>query len=72
MKIIVQFSFLLAFSLLLLSCGGEEKKEETALRPVKYMEIGFLGGENSRTFSGTARTDKIINLSFRNSGIITT
>jgi len=35
------------------------------------MEIGFLGGEESRTFSGTARTDKIINLSFRNSGIIT-
>ncbi|BFP40132.1 efflux RND transporter periplasmic adaptor subunit [Flavobacteriaceae bacterium GF1] len=71
MKKIQQFGFLLALSMFLFSCGAEEKKEEKSLRPVKYMEIGFLGGEKSRTFSGTARTDKIINLSFRNSGIIT-
>ena len=71
MKMIQQFCFLMVLGLLLLSCGAEEKKEETTLRPVKYMEIGFLGGEESRTFSGTARTEKIINLSFRNSGIIT-
>lgn len=71
MRIMQQFGFLPALGLLLLSCGAEEKKEETTLRPVKYMEIGFLGGAESRTFSGTARTDKIINLSFRNSGIIT-
>ena len=71
MNTIQRLGFLLAFALILISCGAEEKKEETTLRPVKYMEIGFLGGEESRTFSGTARTDKIINLSFRNSGIIT-
>ena len=71
MRILQQFGFTLAFSLLLISCGAEEKKEVTTLRPVKYMEVGFLGGGKSRTFSGTARTDKIINLSFRNSGIIT-
>jgi len=71
MKFIQHFAFLLALNLILGSCGAEEKKEETPLRPVKYIKIGFLGGEKSRTFSGTARTDKIINLSFRNSGIIT-
>ena len=71
MKIIQQLGFLWVLGVLLVSCGGEEKKEENTLRPVKYMEIGFLGGEESRTFSGTARTDKIINLSFRSSGIIT-
>ncbi len=71
MNTIQRLGFLLVFALILISCGAEEKKEETTLRPVKYMEIGFLGGEKSRTFSGTARTDKIINLSFRNSGIIT-
>ncbi|MEM9077269.1 MAG: efflux RND transporter periplasmic adaptor subunit [Bacteroidota bacterium] len=71
MKTTQQLGLLMALGLILVSCGGEEKKEETTLRPVKYMEIGFLGGEESRTFSGTARTDKIINLSFRNSGIIT-
>ncbi|SHG73714.1 efflux RND transporter periplasmic adaptor subunit [Flagellimonas flava] len=70
MKRIQHYGYLL-LSILLFSCGGEEKKEESVLRPVKYMEIGFLGGGESRTFSGTARTDKIINLSFRNSGIIT-
>jgi len=71
MKIMRHLGLVLTLGLLLLACGAEEKKEETILRPVKYMEIGFLGGEKSRTFSGTARTDKIINLSFRNSGIIT-
>ena len=53
------------------SCGEEVKKEEKFVRPVKYQEVGFLGGEKVRTFSGTAQTDKIINLSFRNNGIIT-
>ncbi|MGI9553163.1 MAG: biotin/lipoyl-binding protein, partial [Aurantibacter sp.] len=53
------------------SCGEKEKKEEKFVRPVKYQEVGFLGGEKVRTFSGTAQTDKIINLSFRNNGIIT-
>lgn len=70
MNRIQHYGFML-LGIMLFSCGAEEKKQETVLRPVKYMEIGFLGGEESRTFSGTARTDKIINLSFRNSGIIT-
>ncbi len=53
------------------SCSEEKKKEEKFVRPVKYQEVSYLGGEKIRTFSGTAKTDKIINLSFRNSGIIT-
>lgn len=53
------------------SCGEAEKKEEKILRPVKYQKVGFMGAEKLRTFSGTARTDKSINLSFRSSGIIT-
>ncbi|MEM9077979.1 MAG: efflux RND transporter periplasmic adaptor subunit [Bacteroidota bacterium] len=53
------------------SCGEQEKIEETALRPIEFEEVGVLGGETTRTFSGTAKTEKIINLSFRNSGIIT-
>ncbi len=56
---------------LLFSCSEEKKKEKVFVRPVKYQVIGYLGGEKIRTFSGTAETDKIINLSFRNSGIIT-
>ncbi|UII78777.1 efflux RND transporter periplasmic adaptor subunit [Flagellimonas sp. CMM7] len=53
------------------SCSEEKKKEEVFLRPVKYQEVGYLGGDKIRTYSGTAETDKIINLSFRNTGIIT-
>ena len=54
-----------------LSCGEKEKKEEKFVRPVKSYTVGFIGGDKARTFSGTARTEKIINLSFRSNGIIT-
>ncbi|WP_299365684.1 efflux RND transporter periplasmic adaptor subunit [Winogradskyella sp.] len=57
--------------ILLSSCGEKEVKEEVVLRPVKYAEVGYLGGEKTRQFSGTAKTEKIVNLSFRSSGIIT-
>ncbi|MEM9679242.1 MAG: efflux RND transporter periplasmic adaptor subunit, partial [Bacteroidota bacterium] len=57
--------------LLILSCGDKEVAQEVALRPVKYSEVSYMGGEQTRSFSGTAQTEKIINLSFRSSGIIT-
>ena len=50
----------------------EKPKAEVAIRPVKFSEVTYLGGDKARSFSGTARTEKIINLSFRNSGIVTT
>ena len=56
-------SFFIVF--LLLSCGEKKVKEDVVLRPVKYSEVAFLGGDKVRSFSGTARTEKIINLSFR-------
>ncbi len=57
--------------LVMFSCAEEKKTIEKFVRPVKYQEVNYLGGGKVRTFSGTARTDKIIGLSFRNSGIIT-
>lgn len=57
--------------LILISCGEAETQEEKILRPVVYHEVGFEGAESQRTFNGTAETEKSINLSFRNSGIIT-
>ncbi|WP_394746721.1 efflux RND transporter periplasmic adaptor subunit [Spongiimicrobium salis] len=71
MKSNLHFFSAILFAFALFSCGGGEKKEEKIVRPVKYQEVGFLGGGKVRTFSGTAQTDKIINLSFRNTGIIT-
>jgi RND family efflux transporter MFP subunit len=56
---------------MLTACGEEEKKQEQPKRPVKYQQVGYLGGEKIRTFSGTAQTDKIIKLSFRSAGIVT-
>lgn len=53
------------------SCKDKAVEKELPVRPVLYQEVGYLGGDNSRTFSGTARTEKVINLSFRSNGIIT-
>ena len=70
MKHIIKiFALALAFSIY--SCGSDDKKEEKVLRPVKYQEIQLSGSGKTLSFSGTARTDKIINLSFRTNGIIT-
>ncbi|WP_235016391.1 efflux RND transporter periplasmic adaptor subunit [Aquimarina sp. AU474] len=71
MKYINKSCLILISVVLLCSCGEKEKQEEKFIRPVKYEQVGFLGGEKVRSFSGTARTDKIITLSFRNTGIIT-
>ena len=56
---------------LFFSCQEEVQQEEKFYRPVKFQEVGYLNVEKIRTFSGTAQTDKTINLSFRNTGIIT-
>lgn len=58
-------------SLFFMSCGEDKKEEKPPLRPVAFQEVALLGGEATRTFSGTANTDKVINLSFRSNGIIT-
>ncbi|WP_411030667.1 efflux RND transporter periplasmic adaptor subunit [Spongiimicrobium sp. 3-5] len=53
------------------SCGENNKEEKKIVRPVSYQEIGYLGSENTRTFSGTSKTDEVVNLTFRSGGIIT-
>ena len=68
-RIFYIYSFVILF--MLLSCTDKTVKEEVVLRPVKYSEVSVYGGEKSRRFSGTAKTEKIVNLSFRSSGIVT-
>ena len=70
MKYIFKLNIVLGL-LLLTACGEEQKEAEKFVRPVKYQEVGYLGGEKIRSFSGTSRTDEIINLSFRSGGILT-
>jgi len=64
-------TFLFTVVVLCFSCGNKDENTEAVVRPVRYQEVKYLGNENARTFSGTSRTDKIINLSFRSSGILT-
>jgi len=72
-KIIKQAIKIFSIICFLLSIGSckEEKVVEEVLRPVKFTEVSYLGGDKIRNFSGTAKTERIINLSFRNTGIIT-
>lgn len=58
-------------SVLAFSCRGGEADSSKILRPVKYTVVDYNTGQQDRTFSGTARTEKIINLSFRSNGILT-
>ncbi len=53
----------------LISCGEEEKKEEV-IRPVRYGEVFVIGGEQTRTFTGTSRAGISTNLSFKVSGTV--
>lgn len=59
----------LGITFILGSCK-EKEVIPPPIRPVLYQEVGYLGGENTRTFSGTAKTERVINLSFRSNGII--
>lgn len=52
------------------ACGGDVE-EARAPRPVRQHVVGYAGGDVVRTFSGTAQTGRIVNLSFRSGGVIT-
>lgn len=56
---------------LLSGCQSDEVVEKKVIRPVRYQEVGSVATGTERSFSGTAATEKIINLSFRSGGIIT-
>lgn len=71
MKYFYKLPLIILASIVFVSCGGERKEEKEVIRPVKYQEVGYLGGEKMRTFSGTSKTGEVVNLSFRNGGIVT-
>ena len=71
MKYITKSAILVASFALFSSCGEKEKKEEIAVCPVKYEEVTYSNANQTRTFNGSAQTEKTINLSFRNTGIVT-
>lgn len=62
--------FCLAVCIVLSACG-DVQQEEVAVRAVRTMQLGLAGNESVRTFNGQARTDRVIDLSFRAAGVIT-
>lgn len=69
-------AFISRFTLLILivfcyACGSEVQEETKALRPVLTEQVDYAQSINERTYTGVAQSDKVINLSFRSSGIIT-
>ncbi|MEN0003976.1 MAG: efflux RND transporter periplasmic adaptor subunit [Bacteroidota bacterium] len=71
MKFFPSILLVALMGLLFGSCQEEAKEEEVFVRPVKYQTVGYLNSKEIRSFSGTAQTDKIVQLSFRSSGIVT-
>ncbi len=72
MKSIVTKSLLVFSCVLLLSCGKKEAiQEEKMIRPVRFQEVGLQSTSFSRTYTGVAKTEKEIKMSFRSSGIVT-
>ncbi|MEM1119249.1 MAG: efflux RND transporter periplasmic adaptor subunit [Bacteroidota bacterium] len=63
--------FLFFLATVVVACQEAPKVEENFVRPVKYETVGYANVQKMSTFSGTAQTDKVVNLSFRNTGIIT-
>lgn len=62
--------YVLGFVLFTVSCKEKVVEQPQRVRPVVYEQVGYLGGDEMRTFSGTAQTEKEINLSFRSNGFI--
>jgi multidrug efflux system membrane fusion protein len=65
---IITLSYLLLF---LVACCEEKAEEKKLIRPVKYHQVGFSGGDKVRVFSGTSKTDQVVKLSFRSTGVLT-
>lgn len=58
-------------SSLIVGCSQEAEPEQQVARPVKYMAVRYADTNVVRTFTGVAKTDQVIQLSFRTSGVLT-
>lgn len=69
----IHYTLILSILVFYTACfNKKELVQKEKLRPVKYAEVSYSGIGLVRSFNGTARSDKEINLSFRTSGILTT
>lgn len=70
MKYIKYAIAILVCSLIFVSCNNTEKKKEEIIKPVRYEVVGTLNSQKVRSYSGVALASNEIELSFRNSGIV--
>ncbi|WP_062616173.1 efflux RND transporter periplasmic adaptor subunit [Flammeovirga sp. SJP92] len=56
---------------LLGSCSKKEEQQEEVIRPVRYAEVYYSGGEAFQTFAGVSKAGTESQLSFRVSGVLT-
>lgn len=63
-------TFLIMVTCLVAACSKEAPPEEKVARPVKYIEVVYANTGKVRTFSGTSKTDQVIQLSFRSAGVL--
>ncbi len=61
---------LVLFAFLITSCSKQEPEKEAIIRPIKYGKIVKSSGNETYTFSGTAKANHETNLSFRVSGTL--
>jgi membrane fusion protein, multidrug efflux system len=66
-----RLTLLVASTLLLGGCGGDQPPPEPVVRPVRYTQVFASGGERLRVFSGTARAAVESRLSFKVGGTVT-
>ena len=51
-------------------CGTKETEKEEVIRPVNYIIVGGDEGTQTRSYTGVAKAESVIELSFREAGII--
>ena len=59
------------FALALGACAEGAAEDVAPLRPVVFEAVGVAGAAIERSFSGSAVTGRVVNLSFRSSGVVT-
>ena len=69
-RILTRSVILLLLPIFLFACSAEEE-EAVSIRPVRTMVVGAGSNDTQRTYNGSAQTGRVIELSFRSTGIIT-
>ena len=67
----VRRSLLIVLPFLVLACGDGDPESTLPPRPVAWVAVGSGDGAVTRSFSGSASTDRVLTLSFRSAGVLT-